>query len=343
MAKRAGFGNRHNINHELSNINNGIKRGQCDFNKSSFKSLCADVLSNLTNKQNIYFTKRCNESLKIIFKLMKHLGKKYVVLQDQGGWITYEQYAKKNKFEIFYMKTDYGLISPRAFIDFVKTIARDIANHADNTTANADISDLSDVFVVINSMPGYHALQDMKEIYDICSSEGIIVVNDISGSIGYKAVGDFIVGSFGNSKPVNLGKGGFIAYNANSDKMHKLITPLIIEDDSLDFVELYNLLKSINSRQEFYKNMHDDIVCKLNMLNKMHTHDTVNKIIQFENKIIHPHATGINVIVKFDSDELRKVVIKFCDDNNLPYTLCPRYIRVNADAVSIEVKRLNVN
>jgi hypothetical protein len=56
--------------------------------------------------------------------------------------------------------------------------------------------------------------------------------------------------------------------------------------------------------------------------------------------IIHKDKDGINVIVKFDDDEVKQRIIDYCKENKLAYTECPRYIRVNEPAVSIEVKRL---
>ena len=50
-------------------------------------------------------------------------------------------------------------------------------------------------------------------------------------------------------------------------------------------------------------------------------------------------SPGHNVIVKFNTDEEKEKIINYCDKNELEYTLCPRYIRVEENAVSIEVKR----
>ena len=49
------------------------------------------------------------------------------------------------------------------------------------------------------------------------------------------------------------------------------------------------------------------------------------------------------LVERFDqhnNDEEKDKIIKYCKENNYEYTLCPRYIRVNENAVSIEVKRL---
>jgi hypothetical protein len=59
-----------------------------------------------------------------------------------------------------------------------------------------------------------------------------------------------------------------------------------------------------------------------------------------ELEIIHPGHRGINVIVKFKDKFERERVINYCGENNYEWTECPRYIRVNVPAISIEVKRL---
>jgi len=59
-----------------------------------------------------------------------------------------------------------------------------------------------------------------------------------------------------------------------------------------------------------------------------------------QENIIHKDSKGINVIIRFSSDTEKERLINYCDKNNLEHTLCPRYIRVNVDALSIEVKRL---
>ena len=37
---------------------------------------------------------------------------------------------------------------------------------------------------------------------------------------------------------------------------------------------------------------------------------------------------------------VKQRIIDYCNENNLEFTECPRYIRINEPAISIEVKRL---
>jgi len=56
-------------------------------------------------------------------------------------------------------------------------------------------------------------------------------------------------------------------------------------------------------------------------------------------KIIHAEEEGFNVVVRFKNDEEKEKILKYCEQKEYEYTICPRYIRVNENAVCIEVKR----
>ena len=56
--------------------------------------------------------------------------------------------------------------------------------------------------------------------------------------------------------------------------------------------------------------------------------------------IIHKNDLGFVVVVKFATDEEKEKIINYCNKESLPWTECPRYIRLNKKAISIEVKRL---
>ncbi|MBI4141867.1 hypothetical protein HY484_03010, partial [Candidatus Woesearchaeota archaeon] len=43
--------------------------------------------------------------------------------------------------------------------------------------------------------------------------------------------------------------------------------------------------------------------------------------------------------VKFNNEQEKQQLIDYCNKNKYEYTLCPRYIRVMDNAISIEVKK----
>jgi hypothetical protein len=163
--------------------------------------------------------------------------------------------------------------------------------------------------LLINSMPGYTFLQDMNKI------KAKFIINDIAGSIGTEQAkkGDIIIGSFGKHKPLMISKGGgFIATNEEYD----------IEEAEINFQELRKVLASLKTKLEKF--------------------DKINKKIKQELKkynIIMPERQGINVIIRYSSEEEKERLINYCHKNNYEYTECPRYIRVMEKAISIEVKR----
>ena len=288
------------------------------------------LLKELTNKEHIKIVSRGNKAILYALRIAKKLGKTKVFIQDQGGWITYTQFIKKLKLNLNILKTDYGLIKKEE----LKKIDKDSV-------------------LLVNSLPGYFAQEDIETVYDTCkllnsknskgfrseaskplrsqetskrlgnsknfqSKNNCLVINDISGSIGTNAakIGDILVCSFGEDKPLNYGKGGLLA--VEKEEWFNLID---IHEEKLE--------------KDFYEKLS-------NLKNRLSRLKDINKKIKQDLKdfkIIHKDKDGINVIVKFNNDKEKNKIISYCEKNKYQFTICPRYIRVNCDAVSIEVKR----
>ncbi|MCK4522226.1 MAG: DegT/DnrJ/EryC1/StrS family aminotransferase [Nanoarchaeota archaeon] len=279
------------------------------------------LLKNITGKTHIIFVNKGNTAIKEIIRLAKNLGKTKVLMQDQGGWITYKQFASKSGMIAIELKTDYGIINPE-----------DLEKKADQNSV-----------LLVNSLVGYYAEENMNNIMKICKKNNCLVINDISGSIGAKncTYGDIVFASFGQWKPINLGFGGFIGFGEHLPLNIEMIpgtkkllrrfisTPeyfkefIEFEFKENDLKKLYEKINNLNKRVKFLKNRHWKI--KKDLKNS---------------DIIHRKKSGINVIVKYNNEEEKNKILKYCTDNHLEYTECPRYIRVNTSAISIEVKRL---
>ena len=67
-------------------------------------------LKELSGCKYIQLTEKGNKSVMIALTLANDLGKEKVLIQDQGGWITYKQYPNELGMEIVEIKTNYGLI-----------------------------------------------------------------------------------------------------------------------------------------------------------------------------------------------------------------------------------------
>ncbi len=250
-------------------------------------------LQELTGKKKIKLVESGDHAILYILKLAKKLGKEKVLIQDQGGWLTYRDYAKKAGLEKTELKTDYGILD-----------LEDLKEKANEQS-----------FVLVNSLNGYFSEQPMEIISEICAERNCLLVNDASGSIGTDLgkVGDIIIGSFGRDKPVNLHYGGFIAYDEGEFEGEFDSSKLELLNEELD--KLFAKLLAWETKNIKIK----------------------EDLKEFD--VIHRESKGINVVVKFKDDSEKEKILKYCAENELPYTLCPRYIRVNCDAVSIEVKR----
>ncbi|MBU0666045.1 MAG: DegT/DnrJ/EryC1/StrS family aminotransferase [Nanoarchaeota archaeon] len=191
---------------------------------------CNEYLKKLTSKNKVAFTKRGNASINASLKYAKSLGYKKLLIQDQGGWITYPQFAKKLKFELTRLKTDFGVVNPKSLNNF------------------------KDSVLLINSMSGYAFLQNMKKIYKVCKKNNIFLINDAAGSIGTKQAkfGDIIIGSFGRWKPVNLQEGGFIATNINTDFFNEF-------SFELDFLALSEKLSILKYKLKLFNTINNRI------------------------------------------------------------------------------------
>lgn len=258
-------------------------------------------LRELTGKKHVQLTERGNKAIKLALDIAKQRGKKTVLVPDQGGWITFRKYPEKFGLETVEIKTDKGLLD---LLDLEK---------------NAD----SDSALLVCSMPGYCAVDNMEKIYEICKSKGCLLINDASGAIGTEEakVGDIILGSFGRWKPVDLEYGGFIA--TDDDKTYTDLDVSYFDESMYDA-----LIKKL-----------DELPDKLVMFQKRRN-IIINDLQSFD--IIHKYKVGINVIFAFKDEAAKDRIISYCKEKSLEYTICPRYIRVDETAISIEVKRIRV-
>ncbi len=261
------------------------------------------LLKTLTNKQNIKLVQRGNTAILYALKIAKKLGKTKVVIQDQGGWLTYKQFPKELNLELKILKTNYGLINPKKI-----TIDKNSV-------------------LLISSMAGYFAVQDMQKIQKICKKNNCLLINDITGTIGAQAakIGDILVCSFGNYKPINLGKGGLIATNKN------YLNLIPIEEIKLG--GLKEKLLNLKERQELLQKTNKKIKQDLKRF-----------------RIIHKNKKGINVAVLYKDEKEKQKIINYCKKNNFKYKICKKvkdstknlfsFIKVNENAISIEVQHL---
>lgn len=176
--------------------------------------------------------------------------------------------------------------------------------------------------LLITSFAGYFAEQDVKKISDICKQKGAFLIEDASGKIDTK-YSDITVGSFSAWKPISIGCGGFISFSKELWKKDTLFTASSF-DCNEDELEIQ--LKDLNNKMNFYYDLQKKVK---------------NDLDKFQ--ILHKSKRGLNIIVKYDSDKEKKKIIDYCKDKSFDYVTCPKYIRVNEKAISIELKRICKN
>lgn len=155
-----------------------------------------EKLHELFGKNNIQLVESGDHAILSILRYAKSIGKSRVLIQDQGGWLTYRNYPKKEELELIELKTNYGLID------------------LDDLRVKADGNSI----LLVNSLNGYFSEQNMEEIKRICSDKNCLLINDASGSVGTELalIGDIILCSFGKHKPINSHYGGCIAFDSGS-------------------------------------------------------------------------------------------------------------------------------
>lgn len=212
------------------------------------------LLKKLTGKRQVFLFPRCDKAIKTILRL---LNRKTILIQDQGGWISYKTLPKKQGMGLIEIKTDYGLVN-----------LNDLEKKANMGSV-----------LLLNSMPGYHVFEDVKKIAELCTKKKIFLINDVSGSIGteHAKYGDVIVGSFGRWKPVYLEYGGFLATNKDY--------ALKDEFDTDKITKLKQFLESLNERTKQLKEFNAEIKKNLSGLKIIHPgKEGYNVIVRFKNE-----------------------------------------------------------
>ena len=240
---------------------------------------------------------------------------KPILTTDQGGWTTYLKYPKMLQMPVKLTKTDDALVG----LENLKEDSKGCA-------------------AFLYAQPGgYFVEEPIKEIYNICRKNNCLVIMDITGAIGTELVNpkyaDFFVCSFGNYKPINLGYGGFVSTNKKElfIKTKEIFNTIHFDEKYLPL--LMQKLKQLKQRQELFKKANKKIKQELK---------------NFE--IIHRNKNGINVLVKFFNEKEKNKIIDYCEKNSFKYKLCKKvsnttqsifsFIKVNENAISIEVQRL---
>ncbi|NQU78320.1 DegT/DnrJ/EryC1/StrS family aminotransferase [Candidatus Woesearchaeota archaeon] len=278
-----------------------------DIKKDHTKSL--NLLSGLTGHKHVKLVHRGNAAILCALFITKKINPKpFVLIPDQGGWISFKTYPKMLGFDIRTVKTNRGVI------DLI-----DLEKKAESGAA-----------FIVTSFAGYFAEQPMKYISTICRRYGCLLIEDASGALGDAELcdgdySDIIVGSFGKWKPINIEYGGFISVGKKEY-----------------FTEANEIFSTTNHYPEYSQLLSKLGSAKQNLLKMVDRAEKVKQELsnKFPDlKIIHRDLRGVNVIIRYLNNSEKDMVKAYCENNKFEFVECPNYIRLDEDAISIELKR----
>ncbi|MBI2665927.1 aminotransferase class I/II-fold pyridoxal phosphate-dependent enzyme [Candidatus Woesearchaeota archaeon] len=266
-------------------------------------------LQELTSHKDVEITSRGNSAISSALSILPK--DKKLLIPEEGGWIHYKIGPKKLGITVVEVKCNEAVIDLQDLEDKLKT---------------------KQFYALLYQNPGgYFADQPIEQIFQLCKKYACLVILDVSGAIGTKLCdgkyADIQVGSFGEGKLVEAKVGGFISSNSEELflKLDLFIEPL---HDSHSLEIILEKLQLLNSRIKYLTSIRKNIIADLHPFNISHRDDM-----------------GFVVVIKLDNPQAivsqRDEIIDYCQTHHLEWTECPRYIRLNQNAISIEVKQLS--
>lgn len=269
------------------------------------------LISGLTGHKHVRLVHRGNAAIFCALYIVKRINPKpFILIPDQGGWISFRNYPKMLGFDVRTVKTNRGLI------DLI-----DLEKKAESGAA-----------LLVTSFAGYFAEQPMSYISKVCRKNSCMVVEDASGAVGDDvlcdgAYSDIIVASFGRWKPINVEYGGFISVC------------------KADFFSEAKDIFSITNHYPRYDVLLSRLGCAKGRIKCMvgAAQDVKQELKErFPGlKVIHEDLRGLNVVVRFMNEKEKEMIISHCDEKGFDFVECPEYTRIDEDAISIELKRLD--
>jgi len=270
--------------------------------------LAHDAISKITGHEHV---KTVNSGNSAILSAMNSFKDK-ILVPDQGGWTGFRNMAEFRGIEVVDVPTDLGIISPEVLEDTINKYKPEA--------------------LFITSFAGYIAEQPVKELFEICDDNGVILVEDASGGIGdrEKKLGNgehahVIVASTGSPKIVNVGNGGFISTNNNEL-----------------FKKSKVLLKTLKANPVTCAGISSEIKNATTILSK--TTEACSMLKKEFKNVLHLDKRGISVALKTDDPKKTGYLLRqeLKADGRSIITVCPRYERVMIGAVCLEIKNLDV-
>ena len=273
---------------------------------SRLKELTGDSIVELTTRGNTAISAAL--SVLVSGSGSANGSSKKVLIPAEGGWLTYRTIPKKLGLQQVEVKCHDAVLDLNELHRLLET---------------------KEYGALLYQNPaGYFAVQPMKDIFELCKKHNCLVVLDVSGGIGTSLCdgqyADIIVGSFGTWKLVEAKGGGFIS--TSNEKLWKMISEKGIErlENSSQIEVIYRELGKLDERIKMLLSFRQKVVDDLSGMGL---------------DVVHANDIGFVVVVRFDSEYEKSKIVDYCGLSGWEYTECPRYIRLNSNAISVELKR----
>lgn len=197
------------------------------------------ILSKVYNKEYVYFTGNATTGLYLIFKSLNMVGKKIVF--PNITCMAPVNAAIYAGYEVLFCDVNRD--------DFTM-----------NINSLRELINKENIGIVVPTHI-YGHICDMKEIYELCNKNNVVVVEDSAQAVEISSYNDFAVTSFGHTKiyETNIG-GGAIFYKENNiaEKFDYLAKDLKSVSNNNEFVlytaEYYKITKNL-AGNEYYTEM----------------------------------------------------------------------------------------
>ena len=240
-----------------------------------------------------------------------------ILVQDMGGWNGFIKSCELFNKKVMKIETDYALINIKILDKYLK-----------ENTVNT---------LYITSPASYTARQPIKEIYELCNIHEVILIVDISGSIGDKTQtehADIQVASTGTPKIINIENGGIINNKTQKIKLNKHLLKSL-KADKITCAGIANEIPKATKIE--YQTRKQNQYLKEKLEKKLEK-DSIHNII-------HPEHEGINTIITVESKSKAKKLAYNINQRikteRKIITTGPNYNRIKKASINIETKNID--
>ncbi len=244
-----------------------------------------------------------------------------ILTVDMGGWNGFKKSCDLLGKKYLEIPTDKGMINLELLDDYIESY------------------DIKSMY--ITSLIAYTAIHPVDEIYELCNLHDVVLILDISGSVGCNEVNNYCdvqVASTGSPKIVNCENGGFI--NNLTEKI--TLDNHLLKSFKADNITCAAIENEIRKSPEILKKtMKTNTYLKKNLSKKLVDDKT--------HRVVYENSPGINTIITTESKKKAKeLAYKIKQELEIPdnksiITTGSNYNRLKIPSINIEVKNIDVD